>query len=705
MLRRCWLALIACWQLCLYGVWPVPALAQTNGKSSQGTAATQAESAAQQIARLRRSIQEDKELLEKLKQELNDPQSPYKRAEEIFQRVDAQREDLLRQLQAAKDAGDQQTVEALTQQLAEVERQWKLAKEAFEAELRNRRLVQERIAALTEKIKHDEEALRQLTGEASAEQTEQAPTQPATPSKTATPEATPGQVPVQPSPQPSPTQPTTTPPQQPAEGPSGQTGETAPPPQEKKAPLPGETSEELSKLEQRVQELQNALDLVSKRLATTERTLEQEREALRAARVRHTTAVQTLLELQQQLRDITRRRLGEVDPARVQALDRQIQQLSDQLQAAQETVQKSQEEVQQQERRVERLTEERRQLADEKARLERELAEAQAALEAEKRRAYWLGRLWQILGIKDWLIEHGPTIALAIIIAILALRLTRAIEKRIVDVALRATGAPADPFSVEERRNRARTLAAFFRHVAQLVIIAAAGMVILGEFGVRLDVLLGGAAITGLAAAFAGQNLLRDYFSGFVILFENQYGVNDVVKIGDVTGIVEQVTLRLTVLRSVDGTVHFIPNGQITTVSNMTHGWSRAYLDIEVSYKEDLDEVMAVLLELAREMRDDPVYGPLILEDPEMLGVDEFRQSGISIKFFLKTRPLKQWIVKRELQRRIKKRFDELGIEIPFPHRTVYHRLDEAEPQLRLLLAQLHKETNTPPQSDTSTTT
>lgn len=670
---------------------PVAAYGQNNGKAAPA-ASGPGESLAQQIARLRRSIQEDKEQLEKLKAELNDPESPYKRAEELFQRVDAQREDLRRQLQQARDAGDQKKVDELTRQLAEVERQWKLAQQSFEAELRNRRLLQERIAALTEKIRHDEEALRKLTGEAPAQtpsepvqgQSASQPTEAASGSET--PETAQGGS--------APTQAEAAAPEQATakktEGPS-----TA---QAKELPV----EQELSELEQHVRELETELELVTKRLATTERTLEQEREALRAARLRHTTAVQTLVELQSQLRDVTRRRLGEVDPARVQALDRQLQQLSDQLQSAQEMVQRSAAEVEQQERRVEKLTEERRQLLEEKQRLEQALATAKVKLEAERRRAYWLRQLWQILGLKDWLIEHGPTILFTLILAVIAWRLAKTLEKRIVQVALRTAGQAPDAVGLEERRNRAQTLAAFFRHVTQLVIIAAAAMVILGEFGVRLDVLLGGAAITGLAAAFAGQNLLRDYFSGFVILLENQYGVNDVVKIGDLAGIVEAVTLRLTVLRALDGTVHFIPNGQITSVSNMTHGWSRALLDIEVAYKEDVDHVMAVLLEIAREMRDDPVYGPLILEDPEMLGVDEFRQSGISIKFFVKTRPLKQWTVKRELQRRIKKRFDELGIEIPFPHRTVYHRLDDAEAQLHVLLSQLANKTELSPPAQSS---
>src|SRR3972149_1936469 len=208
---------------------------------------------------------------------------------------------------------------------------------------------------------------------------------------------------------------------------------------------------------------------------------------------------------------------------------------------------------------------------------------------------------------------------------------------------------------------------------------------LLAEVGVNIIPLMGGAAVLGLAAALGGQNLLRDYFTGFMILMENQYAVNDVVKIGDVAGLVERITLRLTVLRSLDGRVHFIPNGHIVTVTNMTHGWSRALFDIGVAYKEDVDRVMQLLVELGKELRRDPDFRHMIMEQPEMLGVDQLGDSAVVIKYYIKTRPLMQWTVKREMLRRIKKKFDELGIEIPFPHRTLYHRhesnTDPDEPQ------------------------
>ena len=189
---------------------------------------------------------------------------------------------------------------------------------------------------------------------------------------------------------------------------------------------------------------------------------------------------------------------------------------------------------------------------------------------------------------------------------------------------------------------------------------------------------MGGAAVFGLAIAFGAQNLIKDYFYGFMILLEQQYTINDVIKIGDIAGQVERITLRMTVLRDLEGRVHFIPHGQINSTTNMTHGWSRALFDIGVAYKEDADRVIDVIEELGCQMRRDPKFGPLILEDLTMLGVDGFGDSAVVIKFFIKTWPLKQWDVKREMLRRIKRRFDELDIEIPFPHRTVYHRHEES---------------------------
>jgi small conductance mechanosensitive channel len=216
-----------------------------------------------------------------------------------------------------------------------------------------------------------------------------------------------------------------------------------------------------------------------------------------------------------------------------------------------------------------------------------------------------------------------------------------------------------------------------FHNATSVVIVAGGILMLLQEAGIPIAPLLGGAAVFGLAVAFGAQNLIRDYFYGFVILLENQYKINDVVKIGALSGSVERITLRMTVLRDGEGCVHFLPNGGISSVTNMTHGWSRSVFEISVAYKEDIDRVMGLLVELGKELREDPDYAAMILDDLTMLGVDALTDSAVTVKFFIKTRPLKQWEIKRELLRRIKIRFDRLGIEIPFPQRVVHHRLEE----------------------------
>ncbi|MFO0959520.1 MAG: mechanosensitive ion channel family protein [Isosphaeraceae bacterium] len=245
---------------------------------------------------------------------------------------------------------------------------------------------------------------------------------------------------------------------------------------------------------------------------------------------------------------------------------------------------------------------------------------------------------------------------------------------RIIRVIARSTARG----SAEEREDRAKTLVGVFHNAASLAIVGVGGMMFFQEVGVPVAPLLGGAAVFGLAVAFGAQNLIRDYFYGFVILMENQYKLNDIIKLGGVSGQVERITLRMTVLRDDGGSVHFIPNGQITTVTNMTHGWSRAVIELAVDYKQDVDRVMDLLVEIGKELRQDAAFAGAILEDPTMLGVDALGESAVTIKFYIKTRTLKQWAVRREMLRRIKRRFDDLGIEMPSSQKTTINlRADE----------------------------
>jgi len=223
-----------------------------------------------------------------------------------------------------------------------------------------------------------------------------------------------------------------------------------------------------------------------------------------------------------------------------------------------------------------------------------------------------------------------------------------------------------------ETVQRLRTAMNLFSWLGTIVIVLAVVYMVLENHGFNMAPLIAGAGIVGIAFGFGGQYLIRDLINGLFILIEGQYSINDVVKIGDHGGLVEDINLRITRLRDLEGRVIFIPNGEIKTVINYTKNYAQALLDIGVAYKENVDQVMDIIREVGKGMREDQYFGRLILSDLEMLGVDAFADSAVIIKFRMKTLPIKQWEVMREFRRRLKNRFDELGIEIPFPHTTLY---------------------------------
>jgi small conductance mechanosensitive channel len=272
--------------------------------------------------------------------------------------------------------------------------------------------------------------------------------------------------------------------------------------------------------------------------------------------------------------------------------------------------------------------------------------------------------------IQTWIMDHGVAILVIVAVVLLILWVSQLLAGRVVGLL----AGNADPLTRLERENRAKTLVSVLHNALRTTAITIGVIMVLEEFSVPIGPLLGGVAVIGLAVAFGAQSLIKDYFTGFMVLLEQQYLIGDVVQIGEITGQVERITLRLTVLRDYEGRAHFIPHGQITVVTNLTHGWSRAVFEIGIGYQQDVEQVIEVLLDLARELRRDVKFADMIVADPEMQGVDALGESAVVIKFGLKTRPMKQWDVKRELLRRIKRRFDELGIEIPYPQRTLWVR-------------------------------
>ena len=234
-----------------------------------------------------------------------------------------------------------------------------------------------------------------------------------------------------------------------------------------------------------------------------------------------------------------------------------------------------------------------------------------------------------------------------------------------------------------QREQRAQTVASLLNNVGAISISVIAGLMIIGAF-MPIGPLLAGVGVLGLALSFGAQSLVKDLISGAFMLIEGQFAVGDVVRVKDTAGLVEKITLRTIVLRDINGVVHIIPNGTVDTLSNLTKSWSRAVLEIGVAYKEDVDRVMAHMFDVAWDLWKDPDWAPLIPEEPEIPGVERFDESAVTIRIMFKTLPLKQWNVAREYRRRIKKRFDAEGIEIPFPHRTFYWG-DGQEPKLAAL--------------------
>jgi moderate conductance mechanosensitive channel len=287
--------------------------------------------------------------------------------------------------------------------------------------------------------------------------------------------------------------------------------------------------------------------------------------------------------------------------------------------------------------------------------------------------------------LTDWLLGPPLKIVLILIAAAVVNRVARRAVKR--SLTRLHTGAVRERMGAMRRRTpaalletgetslraeqRIDALSSVLRSVVTFVIWLVALLMCLGEVGIDLAPLLAGAGVLGVAIGFGSQSLVRDFLSGMFILIEDQFGVGDIVDLGDASGTVEAVSLRTTRLRAVDGTVWHMPNGEITRVGNMSQHWSRALLDVEVAYDTDLEHARGVIKRVADELwREDTS----VLDEPEMWGVEQLGASGIALRLVVKTTPSAQWKVSRELRERIKLAFDEEGIEIPFPQQMVWNR-------------------------------
>ncbi len=271
----------------------------------------------------------------------------------------------------------------------------------------------------------------------------------------------------------------------------------------------------------------------------------------------------------------------------------------------------------------------------------------------------------------DWILTTGLKIVLIIIVMIIMFKLTKVLSDRFAQLLTKSKRLDA------EYKKRTNTLSSVVKHVANVFILTFSIITILAQLGLEIGPILAAAGVVGLAVGFGAQSLVKDVINGFFILLEDQVRVGDVVNIGGHSGLVEKVNLRMVILRDLAGNVHYIPNGTIDIVTNMTKDFSRYVFDIGVAYRENVDEVIDLVKKVDENMRADEEFAGDILEPIEILGLDQFADSAIIIKARIKTKPIQQWKVGREFNRRLKMTFDQNNIEIPFPHVTLYMGQDK----------------------------
>jgi small-conductance mechanosensitive channel len=624
---------------------------------------------AERIAYLRQAIEDNQKRLDRLVAERDDPRSEYAVADAEFRDAETRLMARKEALERARRAGRAREAQTLAAEVETLGRRFNLAKERFDLAIERRRAITEEVGTLRQMVTGDRTRLDRLTGATPAAADATGPSAPPGPpvgtqtSPDAPVPASPGSAaaPGRAAPAaPLSSAPATPPPAPGAAGPrpDGASRGAA----ERKGPPSEELMRAESEVKRRADTLRDAERReasLSERLEAIGKRIELEEKQLETAGKLGDNAKATQAELEAEL---------QAGGARLPAAQRAA--LVAKVEEARNRTQRVSAEVRDRAALLERLRSEQNFGREALSVLRENVAQAQRHLEAAHAEVAEITNPFAPRNLFAWAIQHGPRI-LAIAVVMLLLRwLVQLLGRRVVRVVMQR-GADG---SGEDALDRANTLVGVFQNAASTAIVVGGVLMILQEAGVPVAPLLGGAAVVGLAVAFGAQNLIRDYFQGFMILLEGQFKLKDMVRINALSGQVEMITLRMTALRDLEGNLHFIPNGEIKSVTNMSHGWSRAVFEIPIAYQDDVDRVMEEILDLGQEMRQDPRYAPFILDDPTMLGVDAFGENGIMIKFFMKTVPLQQWLVKREMLRRIKHRFDRLGIAIPFAQRTVYQR-------------------------------
>jgi small conductance mechanosensitive channel len=588
---------------------------------------------AEKITRLERYIEEDQKQLAAIKKHLEDPNSEYRRAEAAFKMLD---EILLKQKNNEAQLRKEGKIEE-ADALVELKRQWRLAHDRFELAIQERKALQEKAKSLPGKIERQRKALDKIVGGVPE------PAENKKPGVENKKTDSPARSGIKPATKP---------------GGSEQPAENSREKPMKESKKLREAREKAKAKEEAALQAKDKLKAIIEYLDGLKEQIAIEQTLLETARKKAALARQTRSELEEE----QKRKAAKATPEEIATGLKQISEAS---------------------RRVDEAGTEEREISDNLADLQAQLARVQArqiqimddakrsdreAKSAEDKVAA-LENPFAPRNVLRWLTAHAGKL-LATLLGMMALYLlVRTGARRII----RVMSAARKRQGGRESEDRAETLVGVFRNTMSAFILCGGVLMLLDEVGIPIVPLMGGAAVAGLAVAFGAQNLIKDYFTGFMVLLEDQYAVHDIVKINNIGGQVERISLRMTVLRDLSGVAHFIPHGAIQMVSNMTHGWSRAALEVSISYNEDVDRALGVLQGLCAELRSDDEFAPLLLEDAEMLGVDALTEKAVVLKFVIKTRAQEQWKVKRELLRRIKRRFDELGIETPSQPRGSEH--------------------------------
>ena len=575
--------------------------------------------------KLQLSLEADRQTLEKLQQEADRKAAESGRLAREIERYGKAIERLQKRIDAAKRAN--RPTAALEQQLADLQLKQKTARLAAETVLQESESIKGRIASLTKQIAAAESIL------ASPEETR--PSTPGTGKPPAAAEETAApSVPGLPA---LPAKPAT-----PADGEDRAT--RLRPEQIEAAKIAREKSLAARKAEQDVVHFVERRTALKAQIAAIEAQIATEQKTLHEM---------SLLEAELKKRLAEARRKG--DSRAVADLQAERKKIGQTLARVQKSHLRSQETLRKLRDSLARLDQEEKQYV---AAAERRRAEAEAA----HRESVWLQSPLHPRNVLAWLEERGPRLLMVIGLIVLLLFLSRLSVNTLVRYWTRRLRQEKKAFG---RVNRLETLGAGYEAVMRFLILAVGTFMLLEEAGIDLNALLGGAAIIGVAVAFGAQNLIRDYFNGFMILLEDQYELGDLVTIGPVTGTVERVNMRTTVLRDLEGKVHFIPNSNVNQVTNRTYKWANALFDIPIPLDRRVDPVLDLIREEAEALYRDPEWGRDILAEPEILGVDRFGPAAVYIKFLLRTRPDRKFPVRREMLRRLKNRFDSEGIPLP----------------------------------------